>query len=167
MSVQNSDRTPGCDPRSTPTSDMEILVLLLLLRFGVCSKLLQDLVAMAALVPPLPSLLSLPVAVPLPGWMKAAEQFHPPRAGLERPSAEGRGRAGLGRDVYSLCRRPHAPRPLRSHWPLALRLLLTRTGNCRRVAGSPGRGVAKRGAGRLRVWDGTGLCLPGTGCTHW
>lgn len=124
---------------------MEILVLLLLLRFGVCSKLLQDLVAMAALVPPLPSLLSLPVAVPLPGWMSAAEQFHPPRAGLERPRAEGRGGAGLGRDVYSLCRRPHAPRPLRSHWPLALQLLLTRTGNCRRVArSSPGREAGGR-----------------------
>lgn len=41
-----------------------------------------------------------------PGWMSAAEQFHPPRAGLERPRAEGRGGAGLGRDVYSLCRRP-------------------------------------------------------------
>ena len=89
---------------------MEILVLLLLLRFGGCSKLLQDLAALAALVPPLPSLLSLPVAVPLPGWMSAAEQFHPPRAGLERPRAEGRGGAGLGRDVYSLCRRPDAPR---------------------------------------------------------
>jgi hypothetical protein len=142
VSVQNSDRTPACDPRSTPTSYMEILVLLLLLRFGGCSKLLQDLAALAALVPPLPSLLSLPVAVPLPGWMSAAEQFHPPRAGLERPRAEGRGGAGLGRDVYSLCRRPDAPRRLRSYWPLALQLLLTRTVNCRPVAGSPGRRVA-------------------------
>lgn len=122
---------------------MEILALLLLLRFRVCSKLLQHLAALAALVPPLSSLLSLPVAVPsLPGWMSTVEQFHPHRAGLERPGR--RGGAGLGCDVYNLCRRPHAPRPLRSHWPLASQLLLTKTGSCRQVAGlrSGGRGVA-------------------------
>lgn len=51
------------------------------------------------MVPPLPSLLSLPVAVPLPGWMSAVEQFHPPRAGLERPVRRG----GAGRGSAVTC----------------------------------------------------------------
>lgn len=124
VSVQNPDRNAVCDPGSARTSYEEVLVLLLLLRVGA---------SRTALALPWLSLLSLPIAVPLPGSMSAAEQFQRPGAGRElraRLGGAGRGGAGPGHDAHSPCRRPHAPRPRRSHWPLAPPLLLTRTGSC-------------------------------------
>lgn len=136
---------------------MEILILLLLLRIGVCSKFTPRFGGTGRLgttvaLPPFPSRFQ----SPYPAGCRQWNNFTGP-CGARAAGAEGRGGAGLGRDVYSLCRRPHAPRPLLSHWPLASQLLLT---GLAAVAGSPD---GKLRAGRRRALDGAGLCLPGTG----
>lgn len=87
VSVQNPDRNAVCDPGSARTSYEEVLVLLLLLKVGASRTVLAL---------PWLSLLSLPIAVPLPGSMSAAEQFQRPGAGRElraRRGAAGRGLA--------------------------------------------------------------------------
>lgn len=95
MSVQNSDRIAACDPQEHTdivNADTDSFATPEILEFA--PSLLQDLAALAALVPPSPSLLSLRVAVALPGWMSAVEQFHPLQAGLERPVRRGGARRG-------------------------------------------------------------------------
>lgn len=145
---------------------MEILILLLLPRFGVCSKFTPRSGGTGRLgptvaLPPFP-----PGRSPLTRLDVGSGTISPAPCGARAAGAEGRGGAGLGRDVYGLCRRPHAPRPRRSHWPLTSQLIPT---GLAAVAGSPGRGIAG--------WEAGGGASPGPGwCrplpprdrgTHW
>lgn len=129
---------------------------MLLLR-GVCSKFTPRFGGTGRLgttvaLPPFPTGRS-----PLTRLDVGSGTISPAPCGARAAGAEGRDGAGLGRDVYSLFRRLHAPRPLLSHWPLASQLLLT---GLAAVARSPGRRVA---AG-WEAWGGAspdpGWCRP-------